>query len=50
MDEGKTGVALRRARALKKKWTITDEEWDALKELVIILEVCSILSCGVSLD
>ncbi|CCO37231.1 hypothetical protein BN14_11386 [Rhizoctonia solani AG-1 IB] len=38
MDEGKTGVALRRARTLKKKWTIIDEEWDALKELVIILE------------
>ncbi|CUA72929.1 Zinc finger BED domain-containing protein 4 [Homo sapiens] [Rhizoctonia solani] len=38
LDEGKTGAALRRARKLKKKWTITDEEWDALEELVKILE------------
>ncbi|KAG8693014.1 hypothetical protein FRC11_003218, partial [Ceratobasidium sp. 423] len=38
LDEGKSGAALRRARALKKKWTITDEEWDALDELVKILE------------
>ncbi|KAB5587497.1 Zinc finger BED domain-containing protein 4 [Ceratobasidium theobromae] len=38
LDEGKSGAALRRARALKKKWTITDEEWDLLDELVKILE------------
>ncbi|CEL59196.1 similar to zinc finger protein [Rhizoctonia solani AG-1 IB] len=38
MDKGKRGASLRRARALKKKWTLTDEEWDALEELVRILE------------
>ncbi|CAE7179522.1 unnamed protein product [Rhizoctonia solani] len=38
LDEGKSGVSLRRARALKKKWTITDEEWDLLDEIVKILE------------
>ncbi|KDN33936.1 hypothetical protein RSAG8_12973, partial [Rhizoctonia solani AG-8 WAC10335] len=37
LDEGKNGVALRRARALKKKLAIVDEEWDALNELVTIL-------------
>ncbi|KDN38533.1 hypothetical protein RSAG8_09422, partial [Rhizoctonia solani AG-8 WAC10335] len=40
LDEGKSGVALRKARALKKKLTIGDEEWDALIELVQILRVC----------
>ncbi|CAE6411234.1 unnamed protein product [Rhizoctonia solani] len=38
LDEGVTGAKLRAARSLKKKWTITDEEWDALEELVRLLE------------
>ncbi|EUC56077.1 HAT family dimerization protein, partial [Rhizoctonia solani AG-3 Rhs1AP] len=37
LDEGKTGVALCRVRALKKKLAIVDEEWDALNELTTIL-------------
>ena len=40
LDEGKSGALLRRARVLKKKWTLTDEEWDVLDEIVKILEVC----------
>ncbi|CAE6447455.1 unnamed protein product [Rhizoctonia solani] len=39
LDEGKRGASLPRARMMKKKWTITDEEWDALEELVRILEL-----------
>ncbi|EUC56482.1 hypothetical protein RSOL_180190, partial [Rhizoctonia solani AG-3 Rhs1AP] len=38
LDDGKSGASLRRARALKKKWTISDEEWDVLCEIVKILE------------
>ncbi|EUC60715.1 Zf(Bed)-4 protein, putative [Rhizoctonia solani AG-3 Rhs1AP] len=38
LDEGKTGKQQTAARALKKKLTIKDEEWDIMDELVKILE------------
>ena len=41
LDDGKSAEKnIRAARNLKKKLTITDEEWDVLDELIQILEVC----------
>ncbi|KAF8749957.1 protein dimerization [Rhizoctonia solani] len=39
LDDGKTGALLCRARALKRKWTITDDKGDELNKLVRILEI-----------
>ncbi|CAE6470760.1 unnamed protein product, partial [Rhizoctonia solani] len=38
LDDGKSGKQQAAAQALKKKWTIRDEEWDMLAELVRVLE------------
>ncbi|CAE6420228.1 unnamed protein product [Rhizoctonia solani] len=38
LDNGKSRALLWRARALKKKWSISDKEWDVLCEIVKILE------------
>jgi hypothetical protein len=39
MDIGKTGKERHIAQALKKRWTLSDREWNVIEELVRVLEV-----------